>query len=326
VVAENRRRFIGAAGVLLAASVGWAQRRTQPRVAWIAQSPAKDAGLFLDAFRGGLRDLGYREGQNLTFDAYWGDDSFAVLNERASALVASKPDVIVTQGIAVYQVRRRTATIPIVFGFSGDPVEAGMVKTLARPGGNLTGVSFLTVELVGKRVELVRELLPNAKRLAVVAFPQHPGNQIEKRATDTAARAVGLTVQYFDVHGAPQLADALAKIAVGRTDALMLFPVQSVISQRERIAAWAVKNQIPTISGWSQFADAGNLMTYGPNLVVTYRRLAEYVDRILRGASPTELPVKYPARVELVVNARAAAALGVKIPPSVLLRADRIIE
>ena len=238
----------------------------------------------------------------------------------------SAPHVIVAQGATAVAVRRTNTTIPVVFGFSGDPLEAKLVDSYARPGRNLTGMSYLALELVGKRVELLKEVMPGLKRLAVVAHPQHAGDLSERRASETAATALGLATQYFEVRGAAQIPDALAAIEKSRSEAVVMFPVQSVIAHRERIAAWAVKHRLPTVSGWAQFAEGGNLMSYGPNLRDSSRRLAVFVDKILKGGKPADIPVEIPTRVELVVNLKAARALGVTVPHAVQLRADRLID
>lgn len=218
------------------------------------------------------------------------------------------------------------APIPVVFGFSGDPVEAKMVDSLARPGRNMTGISFMVLELAGKRMQLLREVLPKLTRVAVVAHPQHAGDQAERKAAEAAAGPLGIAVQYFELRGAAQLPDVLAAVGKSNSEAVVLFPVQNVINNRERIAAWALKHRIPTMSGWAQFAEGGNLMAYGPNLREASRRMAFFVDKILKGARPADIPVEQPTRVELVVNLKAARALGVSVPQSVLLRADNVIS
>ncbi|MEY4643434.1 MAG: hypothetical protein RLZZ596_265 [Pseudomonadota bacterium] len=296
------------------------------RIAWISQTTAADGTLFLDALRYGLRAFGYVEGNNFRIDAYWGDDSPTRIEQLGNELVSLRPQVIVAQGSAALVLRRLTTTIPVVFGFSGDPMEAGLVVSLRHPGRNLTGISFLTLELVGKRLQLLKEVLPTAKRIAVVANPQHPGDQLERRATQVAASVLGLSLEYFEARNSVQLLEALAAIEKSGIDAVMFFPVQQVISNRERIAAWSIRHRLPTISGWAQFAEGGNLLTYGPNLVDIYQRLSIYVDRILKGARPTDLPVELPTRFELVVNLKTAKSLGIKLPQSVLLRSDRLIE
>jgi putative ABC transport system substrate-binding protein len=279
------------------------------------------------AFREGLRDLGYVEGRNLIIDARWGEGSNERLEQLAVDLVKSKPDVIVTQGgPATHPVIRAGATMPVVFGYSGDPLEAGVVASLARPGRNFTGVTFLSFDLVGKRLELLKEVMPGLKRIAILANPQHPGEQGELRASQAAAKALGVSFQYFQAQNAAQLEDALAAILKSHSEAVDVFPDGLLMRSRERIAEFATKNRVPAISGWAEFAEGGNLMSYGPNLRDAYRRLATYVDKIVKGAKPADLPVELPTTVELVVNLKAAKALGVKIPQSILVRADRVIE
>lgn len=321
----DRRRFVAMIGGALAARIVDAQP-THRRVAWISPTRAPDGELFLDALRRGLRERGYAEGRNLAIEPYWGDESAARLAEVAQQLIASRPQVIVAQGATGPLMRRTTTTIPVVFGYSGDPVEAGLVETLARPGGNLTGITFLTLQLVGKRIELLKDLLPRAQRVAVLANPQHPGDRAERRISEHAAAARGLSLEYFEARNSNQLGEALVAIEKSRSDAVMMFPVQFIISNREKIAAWSMRSRIPAISGWAQFAEGGNLMSYGPDLAACFRRLAAYVDRILKGARPAEMPVEQPTKFELVINLKTAKALDLKIPQSVLLRADRVIE
>ena len=310
----------------MAAAFAVRAQPAQVRVGWIGSSSEEDGSQFLGALREGLRDLGYVEGRNLVFETRWGGDSSVRIDQLAAELVAAKPHVIVTQGPSALAVRRATASIPVVFGFSGDPVEAGFVRSLARPGGNLTGISFMTLELVGKRIELLKEVMPRLKRIAIVAHPQHPGDQAERRASQVAAAALGLEIEYFEMRGQAQLDGALSAIPKSRCEAVVMFPVSTIIGNRARIAEWAIRHRLPSVSGWAQFAEGGNLMSYGPNLRESSHRLASFVDRILRGTKPAEIPVELPTRVELVVNLRAAKALGVKVPQSVLLRADRVIE
>ena len=260
-------------------------------------------------------------------DARWGEGSTERLDQLAVELVRSNPHVIVTQGgPATYPVLRTGGTVPVVFGFSGDPVEGKLVESFARPGRNLTGVSFLALELVGKRIELLREAMPGLKRIAILARPQHPGEQAELRASQTAANAIGAALDYFPVKNEADLDQALAAIPRQRCEAMVAFPDATMMRYSERIAAIAIKNRIPAISGWAEFVERGNFMSYGPNLPDSFRRLAYFVDRILKGAKPADLPVELPTKFELVMNLKAAKALGITIPPSVLVRADRVIE
>ncbi len=325
---NNRRKLVIAfgAGALLPR---WAAAQTSKvwRIGWISNDRGSSNAPMFAAFREGLRDLGYVEGRNLVIDARWGEGSNERLEQLAVELVNSKPDVIVTQGgPATHPVIRAGATMPVVFGYSGDPVEAGVVSSLARPGRNFTGTTFLSFDLVGKRLELLKEVMPGLKRIAILANPQHPGEQGELRASQAAAKALGLSFQYFQAQNAAQLEEALAAILKSRSEAMDVFPDALIMRSRERIAEFATKNRMPTISGWAQFAEGGNLMSYGPNLRDVYRRLAIYVDKIVKGAKPADLPVELPTTVELVVNLKTAKALGITIPNSILVRANRVIE
>jgi len=324
----NARRkliFLLSTGVLLP---HWAAAQ-QPRVlriGWLSNDRAENSSFF-DAFRGGMRDLGYVEGRNLLIEARWGEGSSERLEQLAVELVKLKLQVIVTQGgPATHPVIRAGATMPVVFGYSGDPVEARVVDSLARPGGNFTGVSFLSLDLVGKRMEMLKEALPGLKRVAIIARPEHPGEQGELRASQAAAKSLGLAIDYHQVRNESEFEIALAALLRSRSEAIVVFPDAFTMRYSEKIAAFAARNRIPAISGWAQFAERGNLMTYGPNLRDVFRRLAIYVDKIYRGAKPAELPVELPKTVELVVNLKTAKLLGITIPQSMLLRADRVIE
>jgi putative ABC transport system substrate-binding protein len=229
-----------------------AQRSTVFRVGWISLDRPGDSS-FLDHFRTGLRDLGYVEGRSLMIDAHWGEGSRERLGQLAAELVRSNPHVIVTQGgPATYPVVRAGATIPVVFGFSGDPVEGKLVESFARPGRNLTGVSFLSLELVGKRIELLREAVPGLKRIAIIARPEHPGEQGELRASQTAAKAIGVTLDYFPIKSEAELEKALAAIPQVRCEAMVAFPDATMMRYSERIAAIAIRNRIPASLATSQ--------------------------------------------------------------------------
>jgi len=324
---STRREFLGGLGAAaLAAAFPVIAQPAKSRVVWVSPTPASDGSPFLEELRRGLGELGHVEGRNLVLEPHWGENSAPRLEKIAADAAASAPRVIVAQGGAAVAMRKATSTIPVVFGYSGDPVEAGLVDSLPRPGRNFTGISYLALDLVGKRIELLREMLPGARRIAVVANPNHAGDSSERRASQAAASALGMSLEYFEARNAAQLAEVMTAIEKSRSDAVVMFPVQNIINSRERIAAWAIKNRLPTVSGWAQFAEGGNLMSYGPNLGEASRRLAVYVDRILRGARPADLPVELPTRVELVINMKAAKALGVNVPRSMLLRAEKIIE
>jgi putative ABC transport system substrate-binding protein len=327
---NKRRKLIVAlgAGALAMPFAAFTQAQGKVwRIGWISNDRGSGNPPMFAAFREGLHDLGYVEGRNLVIDARWGEGSNERLEQLAVELVKSKPDIIVTQGgPATHPVIRAGATMPVVFGYSGDPVEAGLISSLARPGRNFTGVTFLSFDLVGKRIELLKEVMPELKRIAILANPQHPGEQGERHAAQAAAKTLGISFQYFQAQNAEQLEGALAAILKSRSEAVDVFPDALMVRNRERIAEFAKKYRIPAISGWAQFAEGGNLMSYGPNLRDMYRRLATYVDKVVKGAKPADLPVELPTTVELVVNMKTAKALGIKIPQSILLRADKVIE
>lgn len=302
-----------------------AQTAGLARIGWISSDRALGNSGF-DELKRGLRDLGYVEGRNLTIDARWGDGSTAAMEPLAADLIRTKPDLIVTQGPVARIVGRMETSLPIVFAFSGDPVAAGFVESFARPGRNMTGMSFLALDLVGKRMELLKELLPALRRVAILANPDHPGEPSELRVSQAAAKGLGLTVDYFAIRSAAELEQALTGVVNLRSEAIVLFPDTGMMRYRERIAAFAISRRVPAISGWSVFAASGNVMSYGPNQSEGYRRLATYVDRILKGAKPADLPVELPTKVELVVNLKAAREMGLTVPKSILLRADEVIQ
>ena len=304
-----------------------AQQPLKPaRVCWLSAGGGGDQSA-LNAFRNGVRDLGYVEGRNLIIDARWANGSEQRLDQYAVELVHSKPQAVVTQaGQAIFAIRQTNPTIPIVFGLSGDPVEAGLIDSFAHPGGNFTGVSFLTLELVGKRMELLKETVFSLKRVAVLANPSHPGEKSEQRETRAAAKALGLDLEYFPAQPGPAYDSVVPTIAKSRSQALFVFPDAGVIGNSEKIAAFSVKNRIPAMSGWAEFAERGNLLTYGPILNDGYRRLAIYVDKIVKGAKPMDLPVELPRKFELVINLKTAKQIGLTIPSNVLARADRVIR
>jgi len=321
----HRRAFItGAAGALM--PLPTLAQPSPHRIAWLSPTRAADGSVFLDELRAGLRGLGYVEPRNLLIDAHWGEESAEKTAALVPAIIRSNPGVVVTQGAAAVALRRAATGIPVVFGFSGDPVEAGLVQSLPRPGGNMTGISYMTLELVGKRLELLKEVLPDARRIAIVTSPLHAGDPAERRASEVAGKALGLALDFYEQRNRADLTAALSAIAQSRVDAVMMFPVQSIIIARRLIADWSIEHRIPAISGWAQFAEGGNFMSYGPNLRDASRRLAAFVDRILKGARPADLPVELPAKVELVINLRTAKAIGVAVPASMIERADELIE
>ncbi len=309
--------------------VGEAQpTATVPRIGFVV--PA--SGLYIDtptavfdSFRRGLADLGHIEGRNVRYE-YRSAPDRAALGGMAAELVRLKVDVLVAAGLAAFAAKAASASMPIVFGFSGDPVEAGLVDSLARPGHNMTGLTFLAPELVGKRLALLKEAAPTISQVAVIAFASHPGEQSEWRAWEDAAGALGVSLHLFELNNAADLDHALAAVANGNIDAIHAFPDGVTEASRVRIAEFALTRHLPSVFGWKEYAEAGGLMSYGPNLDESWRRVASFVDKILRGARPADLPIEQPTRFELIVNLKTARALGLIMSPTLLAGADKVIE
>lgn len=318
-------RLIVAAAVYAMAGSAPAQS-SLPRLVWLSPVPEAESASFYAELRNGLRELGYVEGRNISLSARYGDGTADTARKLISEVLEGRPTLVISQGSVGPLIRRMNPSVPVVFGYSGDPIEAGMIESFARPGGMLTGISYMNADLVGKRMEMLKEVLPSARRVAVIASPDHFGDASERRATQAAATKLGLALEYHEARAGIKLPELLAVVEKSRPDAALFFPTQGIIASRELIAAWATKNRIPAISGWSRFAEGGNVMSYGPNLAEASRRLAFFVDRILKGAKPGDLPVELPSRVEFVINQRAAKAIGLNVSQSMLLRADRVIE
>jgi putative ABC transport system substrate-binding protein len=280
----------------------------------------------LAAFRAGMADLGYVEGKNLVIDTWWGAGSSERLENMAGDIVRAQPDVIVTQGgSALPPMLRAGVKKPIVFSMSADPVEAKIVDSYAHPGGHVTGITLFATDLAGKRMALLSEVAPGVKRFALVANPQHPGEQKEFEVAQAAAAKLGFTLRHFPVQTEAELDAALAEITRTRIEAVLVLSDGFALGYAERFTAFSVQNRIPVVSGWAPFAERGNLMTYGPVFTDVYRRLATYVDRIHKGARPGDLPIEQPTKLELVINLKTAKALGLTIPQSVLQRVDNRI-
>ena len=331
----KRREFIallgGAAAVPVAARAQ--QRERVRRMAWLGAGRADQPSPYLDSLRVGLRELGWTEGRNLTISPFWatGLDN---MEAAAREVLASDPDVIVAQEFTVLAFLSLKTTKPVVFGFSGDPLDVKLVQSWARPGGNFTGMSYLAIELVGKRIGLLKEWLPQTRRIAVLARPQHPGADLERKASEEAAAKLGIELSFFPytsrsvlpARDLGELEAALRAVAQDRSDAMVVFPDSAMYEISDHIARFALEANLPSVSGWSSFANKGLLMTYGPNVRELYRSLAGYVDKILRGTPPAELPFQAPTTLYLAVNLRTAKALGLDIPPMLLARADEVIE
>jgi len=294
------------------------------RIFWISTQSQPDP--FLDGFREGLRARGYVEGKNIALELHYAPGNPEALRQVVSDLRRGNIDLAVSSGPAT---RAMTAVtdVPVLFALSGDPVALGLVKSLGEPGGNFTGSTFLSLELAGKRVELLKEIFPSLRTLAVLSNTLHPGEQSEWRATQDAARQLGIALLYVPFAGANELDNALALVGDARPDGLLVFPDALTMVHRAKIAQLTIKHRLPSMFGWSEYCDAGGLISYGANQRATYFGLATYADRILRGESPATLPVVQPTKFELVVNLRTAELLGIDLDKSsILFRANKVIE
>ena len=326
-----RRRLVLAlmVGALTAPFASFAQQPTKSaRIGFLAPTSPQVLSTRLQAFRDGLRELGYVEGKNLQLELRWGEGKLERLPALADDLVQAKVDVIVAAtSPAVVAARQATQTVPIVMPVSSDPVRDGLVASLARPGGNITGFSMMAPELGQKQLQLLEESFPKVSRaVAVLWNPAYVGMRARFEQTQVAAPAVGLTVRSVEVRDTHELDVAFEAIIREHPDGLLLLADPFTFSQRARIVEFAAEQRLPVIYESSDFVDVGGLISYGPNINDMYRRSATFVDKILRGAKPAELPVEQPTKFELAVNLRAAKALGIKFPESILLRADKVIE
>jgi putative ABC transport system substrate-binding protein len=314
--------------VLLGSPALVASQPTQavPQVAMLLTGSPSDGDRMTAAFREGLRALGYVDGRNIAVMPRWADAPQR-LTDLAAEVVRNKVDVIVTQGTPAAQAAKRaTSTIPIVMATSGDPVAVGLVASLARPGGNVTGNTILAPDLNGKRLELMRELVPGISRIAVLANPTNPITAVDLKAAEAAARSLGVSLHVLEVRDLNDFDRAFKAATDLRAGALLVFADPFILANRARIANLALGSRLPAVFGFSGFAEAGGLADYGPDLTAMFRGAATYIDKILKGAKPADLPVEQPTRLELVINTATAKALGLQIPPSVLLRADRVIQ
>jgi len=327
-------RLIGFAVILalslLAAPLAAQQAAKIARIGYLTVDMAANPHV-REAFLQGLRDLGYVEGRNVVIEYRDAEGKFERLPARVAELVALKVDVIVTAGgtLPALAAKQATKTIPIVFASAPDPVTDGLVTSLARPGGNVTGLSNLAAELVGKRLEQFKQAVPGVSRVAVLWQPGGLGERTEKgmlKGAEVAARALGVRLQFVEARSPADFDRAFTEMTRARADALTVLPSTMLNTERRRLVDLAAKNRLPAVYPWRESVDAGGLMSYGPNLADLFRRAAIYVDKILKGAKPADLPVEQPTKFELVINLKTAKALGITVPHSLLLRADQVIE
>jgi len=298
-----------------------------PRIGFLASYSPTNNAHFLEAFRQGLRELGYVDGQNIAIEYRFAEGRPERLPALAAELVRLKVDVIVTGGPpAPEATKQATSTIPIVFAVTGDPVAEGLVASIARPGGNITGLASIASETVGKQLELLKEVVPKVSRVAVLQNPSNHGHPFVLRQAEGAARALGVQLHIVQARTPPEIEAAFAAMRSQRAGGVLILRDQLFLTQRTQIAALAAKSRLPAVYGNREYAEAGGLMAYGASTPHMYRRAATYVDKILKGAKPADLPVEQPMRFELVINLKTAKALGLTIPQSILIRADEVIQ
>ena len=298
-----------------------------PRLGILWPYSSSIAAPFAEAFRQGLRDAGYVEGRNILVEERWAEGSFDRLPSLAADLVGRRVDImLVASTPAVQAAQQATKTVPIVMTLVSDPVEDHIVASLARPGGNVTGLSLMHPELSGKRLALLKEVNPKISRAAVFWSSSTPAYRVVLSETETAARALGVQLQIVEVRGNTGVDTAFAAITRERIGALVVLPDAMFRNQHRRIIDLAAKNRLPTMYWSRELVEAGGLMAYGANFPDVFRQAATFVDKIVKGAKPGDLPIEQPARLELVINLKTAKALGLTIPQSVLLRADQVIE
>jgi putative ABC transport system substrate-binding protein len=328
---NNRRKLVIAlgGGVLAAPLASFAQQQSGKvyRIGFLGLGSATSSyAILVDALRAGLRDLGYVEGKNTVIEYRWADGKYDQLPELAAELVRLNVDVIVTHGTpGILAAKRATTTIPIVMAVVADPVANGLVASLARPGGNVTGSSYFAPELHAKRLELLKEAVPRINLVAALLNPDNPSIATLLKETQIAAKSLKVGLQQFDVRGPSEFESAFSAMAKRRVDAVVVFDDPMLIANRRAIADLAAKHRIASV-GQKEFAEAGGLIGYGQILFELFRRAAYFVDRILKGTKPVDLPVEQATKFELIINMKTAKALGIKIPHSYLVRADKVIE
>ena len=317
-----------ALGILLAPLATHAQQKgTVHRIGFLGNSTAALEANLVGPFREGLRDLGYVEGQNVLIEYRWAEGKYERFPALIAELIAQKVDVIVTAGTpATLAVKKATASVPLVMVAVGDPVGTGIIASLGRPGGNITGLTSIAAEMEGKRLELLREVVPKLSHIAVLWNPASPFQVVAEKELQAAAQVLRTKVQSLGVRAAEEIEKAFAEIVRERPGALLVLADRLFLHNRARIVDFAAKHRLPGVHAYRELVEVGGLMSYGPSYAGMHRRAAYYVDKILKGAKPADLPVERPATFELVINLKAAKALGLTIPQSVLIRATEVIQ
>jgi putative ABC transport system substrate-binding protein len=330
--AIQNRKWLGLSVIafvlVVAGAVAQAQQPTKvPRIGYLTGTSLSANSARTDAFRQGLRELGYVDGKNVVIEWRSAEGKGDRLPGLAAELVRLKVDIMITGGPTSNRAAKQaTITIPIVMAFDNDPIGNGFVASLARPGGNITGLSTLAPEISGKQLELLKEIVPRFSRVAVLGTSTNPGNTQSLKETELAARAFGAQLQYLDVSGPKDIETVFRAASNGRADVVLVLAGTIFNSHRTQVVDLALKNRLPAIYPYPEFVQDGGLMTYSVSITDLFRRAATYVDKILKGAKPADLPVEQPTKFELLINLKAAKQIGLTIPPNVLARADRVIR
>jgi putative ABC transport system substrate-binding protein len=322
---KRRDFFKAVAGV----SVFWAwpAQAKFPSVGFMGNSTAVLEANLVDAFRDGLRELGYEEGRNIVIEYRWADGDYERFPALVAELIAARVDVIVTAGTpAALAVKEVTSTVPLVMVAVGDPVGTGLVSNLARPGGNLTGLSSVAPDLEGKRLDILHQIVPTLSRVAVFFNSLNPFHVLSIKNSQSAAQTMGIKLQRHDIRETEDLDGAFAAIRNERPDALLILADRVFLHNRKRIMDFTKEQRLPNVNAYKELVEAGGLISYGPSYEDMHKRAAIYVDKILKGANPGDLPIEQPAKFTFIVNLKAAKTLGVIVPPSLLALADNVIE
>jgi putative tryptophan/tyrosine transport system substrate-binding protein len=325
----KRREFITLIG---GAAVAWplaarAQETKVPRIGFLGNSTAALETNLIGPFRDGLRALGYEEGRNIVIEYRWAEGNYERFPSLVAELLASKVDVLVTAGTpASLAIKRATTSVPVVMIAVGDPVGTGLVPSLAQPGGNLTGQSAIAPDLEGKRLELLREVLPKLSHVGMFINSVNPLHTTSLQQARAAAQALRITLQVLDVRASEDLDAAFAAILKERPEALLILADRVFLHNRTSMMDFAAQRRLPNVNAYRELVEAGGLMSFGPSYEEMHRRAATYVDKILKGAKPADLPIEQPTKFTLVVNVKSAKAIGINLPPTLLARADEVIE
>ena len=294
------------------------------RIGWLSYLGQSDPGVAI--LRDGLRELGYAEGKSYVLVTRFADGDFTRLPKLVEELGAERLDVLVSRGPSVDYTKAIRARVPVVFAYSGDPVAAGFADGLSKPGRNMTGITFMALELSAKRVEVLKELIPRATRIALLANPEHAGELAEYRVTEDAARRVGAGMTRYLARSPQELSTVFDEIRAARPEAMIVFPDSLTLARRKEITDFAASARIASIYGWTEFAESGGLVSYGPGLTENFKTLAKFVDKIVKGSDANTIPIEQVNRIFLTLNMGAARKLGLTVPPAILVRADRVIE